>query len=66
LFSALGISPCVYSGSYDESGAYGYVLPMPVSSLPMECTSFIYDGIIYDNSSNINPPPASLSKEEQM
>ncbi|XP_026816711.1 uncharacterized protein LOC113556140 [Rhopalosiphum maidis] len=56
----LGISSCVYSGSYDESGAYGIVLPMPVSSLALQCTSFIYDGIIY-NGSNANGSIANSS-----
>ncbi|XP_025202189.1 uncharacterized protein LOC112599482 isoform X2 [Melanaphis sacchari] len=60
VLPVLGISPCLYSGSYDESGNYGLVSPMPISSLPLECTSFIYDGLIYVDNLDINPNAQSL------
>jgi len=63
LFSVLGISPCMYSGSFDPNPDYKCQKdPMPVSSLPTECTSFIYDGLICDEIFKFNISNSDNSK----
>jgi len=62
LFSVLGKLPCMYSGSFDPSENYCSDVPMPVTSLPLECSSFIYDGLIYNEQSEINPSDSDISK----
>lgn len=63
MFSVLGISPCMYSGSFDPNPDYKCQKdPMPVSSLPTECTSFIYDGLICDEIFKFNISNSDNSK----
>ncbi|XP_025192643.1 uncharacterized protein LOC112592705, partial [Melanaphis sacchari] len=47
--SKLGISPCMYSGSYDEGGYTCSSSFMAITSLPPECTSFVFDISHYVN-----------------
>ncbi|CAH1736299.1 uncharacterized protein LOC114131096 [Aphis gossypii] len=42
-----GKSPCMYAGDFDKYGTYCAQTPMPLEELPDECTSLVYDGIIY-------------------
>ncbi|XP_025207043.1 uncharacterized protein LOC112602905 [Melanaphis sacchari] len=51
--SNLGILPCMYAGDYDLYGYYCSKTPMAISSLPVACTSFIYDGINFDSKFNV-------------
>jgi len=62
LFSVLGKSPCMYSGSFDPNGYYCSDVPMPVTSLPIECSSFIYDGVVCNENFEFNPSDTDLSK----
>lgn len=60
----LGKSPCMYSGSFDPNGYYCPDVPMPVTSLPIECSSFIYDGVVCNENFEFNPSDNDLSKEK--
>jgi len=59
----LGKSPCMYSGSFDPNGYQCPVAPMPVLQLPIECSSFIYDGLVCDENYEFNPSDNDLSKQ---
>jgi hypothetical protein len=51
-FSELGIAPCTYLGEYDNYGYYCPLKPMDPSSLPTNCTSFVYDAeLLFDDQS---------------
>jgi len=50
LFLELGIAPCMYAGDDDETGIYCPKAAMDPSSLPIDCTSFVYDaGVLFDD-----------------
>ncbi|KAE9539625.1 hypothetical protein AGLY_004877, partial [Aphis glycines] len=42
-----GISPCMYAGEFDKYGTFCPDIPMSLEELPDDCTSLVYDGIIY-------------------
>ncbi|XP_060851182.1 uncharacterized protein LOC132929682 isoform X2 [Rhopalosiphum padi] len=45
-----GIAPCMYAGDDDETGIYCPKAAMDPSSLPIDCTSFVYDaGVLFDD-----------------
>lgn len=66
IMPVLGKSPCMYSGSFDPSGFYCPVLPMPVTSLPIECSSFIYDGLICNENFEFNPSDEDMNNMQYL
>jgi len=52
----------MYSGSFDPNGYYCPVVPTPVASLPIECSSFIYDGLVCDENFEFSTTDNDLSK----
>jgi len=46
----------MYAGDFDKYDYYCPSEPMPIDWLPKECSSYVYDGIIYgpDDSKNFS------------
>jgi hypothetical protein len=54
LFLEFGIAPCMYAGDDDATGFYCPKAAMDPSSLPINCTSFVYDAGVYFDAQSVN------------